>query len=73
MTKQALIVIDIQNDYFENGTLPLINPIEASINASKVLEYFRVNNLTIAHIQHVNPADAPLWHLEQRVLKSTKM
>lgn len=59
MTKQALIVIDIQNDYFENGTLPLINPIEASINASKVLEYFRVNNLTIAHIQHVNPADAP--------------
>ncbi|WP_333662448.1 cysteine hydrolase family protein [Chishuiella changwenlii] len=59
MSKQALIVIDIQNDYFENGAFPLVNPIEASINASKILEYFRVNNLPIAHIQHVNPSDAP--------------
>lgn len=41
MSKQALIIIDIQNDYFENGALELVNPIEASLNAGKVLEHFR--------------------------------
>lgn len=63
MSKQALIVIDIQNDYFENGAFPLVNPIEASIKASKVLEHFRVKNLPIAHIQHVNPNGAPFMAL----------
>ncbi|MEG1020675.1 MAG: cysteine hydrolase family protein [Myroides sp.] len=63
MSKQALIIIDIQNDYFENGALPLVNPIQASINASKVLEHFRANNLPIAHIQHVSPNGAPFMAL----------
>ena len=56
---KALIIIDIQNDYFENGALPLVNPVEASINAGKILKHFRANNLPIAHIQHVSPEDAP--------------
>lgn len=64
MSKQALIIIDIQNDYFENGALPLVNPIQASINASKVLEHFRTNNLPIAHIQHVSPNGAPFMALD---------
>lgn len=64
MSNKALIIIDIQNDYFENGALPLANPLEASINASKVLEYFRTNNLLIAHIQHVNPKGAPFMAVE---------
>ncbi|MCW2263474.1 MULTISPECIES: cysteine hydrolase family protein [Sphingobacterium] len=63
MSKQALIIIDIQNDYFENGALPLVNPIQASINASKVLEHFRAKNLPIAHIQHVSPNGAPFMAL----------
>lgn len=63
MSKQALIIIDIQNDYFENGALELVNPIEASLNAGKVLEYFRKNNLPIAHIQHIsaNPEALPVF------------
>lgn len=64
MSKQALIIIDIQNDYFENGALPLVNPIQASINASKVLEHFRAKNLPIAHIQHVSPNGAPFMALD---------
>lgn len=54
MSKQALIIIDIQNDYFENGALELVNPIEASLNAGKVLEHFRATNLPVAHIQHLS-------------------
>lgn len=63
MSKQALIVIDIQNEYFENGALPLVNPVEASLNASKVIEHFRAKNLPIAHIQHVsaNPELMPIF------------
>lgn len=63
MSKTALIVIDIQNDYFENGALPLVNPIEASLNARKVLEHFRTNNLPIAHIQHLSadPVAMPIF------------
>ncbi|GGF67517.1 cysteine hydrolase family protein [Wenyingzhuangia marina] len=63
MSKQALIIIDIQNEYFENGGLPLINPVEASINARKVLSHFRENDLPIAHIQHLsaNPEAMPIF------------
>jgi len=51
---KALIVIDIQNDYFENGAIELVNPIEASLNAGKMIDYFRKNKLPIAHIQHLS-------------------
>jgi nicotinamidase-related amidase len=63
MSKKALILIDIQNDYFENGALELVNPVEASLNAGKILEHFRSNNLPIAHIQHVSadPATMPVF------------
>lgn len=63
MSKQALIIIDIQNDYFEGGNIPLVNPIAASVNAGKVLDHFRANNLPIAHIQHIsaNPEVMPIF------------
>jgi len=63
MSKKALIVIDIQNDYFEGGALPLVNPVKASLNARKVLDHFRTNNLPIAYIQHVsgNPEAFPVF------------
>lgn len=63
MSKKALIVIDIQNDYFKNGAIELAGPVEASLNAGKVLEHFRGNNLPIAHIQHVSadPEAMPIF------------
>ena len=63
MSKKALIVIDIQNDYFEGGAIPLVNPVAASLNAREVLDHFRANNLPIAHIQHVsaNPDAMPIF------------
>lgn len=54
MSMKALIVIDIQNDYFENGAIPLVDPVEASLSARKVVEHFRANSLPIAHLQHVS-------------------
>jgi nicotinamidase-related amidase len=51
---KALIIIDIQNDYFEGGNCQLVNPLEASLKAKRVLEYFRKNYMPIFHIQHIN-------------------
>lgn len=49
----ALLIIDIQNDYFENGTNPLVGSLEASKNAGLVLDWFRKNSLPVVHIQHI--------------------
>lgn len=49
----ALMIIDIQNDYFEGGTAQLVNPDTASGNAKLLLEQFRKKNLPVVHIQHI--------------------
>jgi len=51
--KEGLIIIDIQNDYFENGTMPLVDPDRAAENAKLLLERFRSNDLPVIFIQHI--------------------
>lgn len=51
--KTALLLIDIQNDYFPHGKMELRNPVEASQYASQLLQLFRTKNEPIFHIQHV--------------------
>lgn len=50
----ALIIVDIQKDYFPNGKMELSNPEGAAANAAKVLDWFRKNQKeNIFHVQHV--------------------
>jgi nicotinamidase-related amidase len=51
--KTALLLIDIQNDYFENGTMPLDGSDKASENARFILDDFRTKELPVVHIQHI--------------------
>lgn len=51
--KTALIIIDIQNDYFANGTNPLAGSDKAGNNAKLILESFRAGNLPVIHVQHI--------------------
>lgn len=51
---KALLIIDIQNDYFKGGSCELVNPQIASSNAKKLLENFRKKDLLIFHIQHIS-------------------
>lgn len=51
----ALIVIDIQNDYFPGGKCELVNPEQAAQVAKKLLEHFRGSDLPVVHIQHLMP------------------
>jgi nicotinamidase-related amidase len=50
---KALIIIDIQNDYFENGAMQLVGAEKASNNAKLVLEKFREEQMPVIHIQHI--------------------
>ena len=50
---QVLIIIDIQNFYFEGGSLPLTGPVEAARQARRVLDRFRERRLPVVHVRHV--------------------
>ncbi len=53
MEKTALILIDIQNIYFTEGSMLLHNPVEAAENAGKVLNWFRKQDLPVIHVRHM--------------------
>ncbi len=57
--KKALIIIDIQNDYFESekGLNPLFESEKASKNARLVLKKFRESHDLVIHIQHLSTRD----------------
>ena len=50
----ALVLIDIQNDYFPGGAMALVGMDAATQNAAKVLGHFRDRSLPIIHIQHLS-------------------
>ncbi len=50
----ALILIDIQNDYFPGGAGELEGPIEASRRARQLLDHFRQTHQLLVHIQHIS-------------------
>jgi nicotinamidase-related amidase len=52
MTDTALILVDIQNDYFENGNWPVAKMATASINAGRLLEHARKSGQMIVHVHH---------------------
>jgi nicotinamidase-related amidase len=51
---KALLIIDIQNDYFPGGKAELANPLEAAKNAASVLRRFRERSLPVIHVQHIS-------------------
>lgn len=52
--KTALVLIDIQKDYFPGGKRELFMPDAAAEHAEMLLEYFRQNDMDVFHIQHIS-------------------
>jgi len=50
----ALILIDIQMDYFPGGRMELENPLEAASRAGRLLAAFRQRRWPTVHIQHLS-------------------
>lgn len=50
---RALLLVDIQQDYFPGGALPLVEPEAAARSARVVLDSFRASGEKVVHIFHV--------------------
>ncbi|MCP1472974.1 nicotinamidase-related amidase [Pseudomonas sp. EB276 TE3739] len=62
MAKQALIVVDIQNDYFPQGKWPLVGADAAADNAARLIAAFRDAGDSVVHIRHeFTSDDAPFF------------
>lgn len=51
---RALLLIDIQNDYFPGGAMELVGSPEAAARAGMLLDAFRDARLPVVHMQHVS-------------------
>ena len=50
----GLLLIDIQNDYFQGGKFELYQSEQAANQAKTMLQLFREHDLSVFHIQHIN-------------------
>jgi len=50
----ALLMVEIQNDYFPQGRIPLENSMEAAIKAQKLLQSCRDKKMLVTHVQHIS-------------------
>jgi nicotinamidase-related amidase len=48
----ALLLIDLQNDYFPGGRMELAGPVEAAARAARALKLFRERGLPVFHVRH---------------------
>lgn len=60
---KAVVVIDIQNDYFPGGAFPLHKQVEAGEKAAKVIADARAKSIPVIFIQHIsaNPEAIPFF------------
>jgi len=54
MAESALLIIDIQNDYFPGGAMTLEGAEAAGRNAAKLLAAFRAKKFPVFHMQHLS-------------------
>ena len=52
--KTALLIVDVQNDYFPGGKMELHNSPEAAARTKKLLEIFRQKKLPVVHVRHIS-------------------
>jgi len=63
--KQALLIIDVQNDYFPGGKSELHNALKTLDNIEKILAWFRQKQLPVIHVQHINTYEGAAFFLPE--------
>jgi len=61
--EQALLIVDIQKDYFPGGNHPLKGPEEAAQQAAKVLAHYRKKGVPVIHIQGLSTNEGATFFL----------
>ncbi|MDB5744668.1 MAG: isochorismatase [Polaromonas sp.] len=67
--KKALVVIDIQNDYFPGGAFTLENADAACLGAVQAIEQAKRDGWLVVGVQHVSAPDAPLFKPDTQGVK----
>jgi nicotinamidase-related amidase len=52
--RTALLLIDIQNDYFPDGKMELVGSVQAASASARLLAAFRKQHWPLYHIQHIS-------------------
>ncbi len=63
MPKVALVLIDIQKEYFPGGKCPLVDMDEVANNVCCILEGVRSIGGLIVHVRHEDPNLSSLFQL----------
>jgi nicotinamidase-related amidase len=63
MGKQALVLIDLQNDYFPGGKFTLVGTEAAADNAAKLMAAFRAEKAPVIHVRHESTEPDPSFFL----------
>lgn len=61
MSNTALIVVDVQNEYFPIGNYPQHGVEEALQSVKQAIAYAKANEWSVVLIKHIIPDDAPLF------------
>jgi nicotinamidase-related amidase len=62
MSKRAVIIVDLQNDYLATGSFALTGIDAAAANAARIVEAARGKGDRIVHVHHIaKEADSPLF------------
>lgn len=62
MSKRAILVVDLQNEYLPSGKLPLVAIESALANAARVIAAARAKGELVVHVRHESAsADAPYF------------
>lgn len=48
----ALLIVDVQNDYFPGGSMELCGSVEASLRIRDILGCCRIKSIPVVHVQH---------------------
>jgi len=56
MKKTALLIIDVQKDYFPGGNSELYHAVEAENAVLSLIEDCRKGDMPIIYMQHIQPA-----------------
>jgi nicotinamidase-related amidase len=59
---KALLVIDVQNDYFPGGKFPLWNTEVVLQNIELAIVRASASGVPVVHVRHVAPSAAPFFH-----------